>query len=229
MAFGIRKAGQGYWVRVLSAVFWGGIVLAGAAWAAGQASTVPLPVQSFIIYLQATEGELAAGETVTLTRENDQGSGRETVTTALVDRFEPGANRSATIEISGFTSTADDVTRADLIQAGDGAGEGAFEATVRNMEDVPVFPQLYLQGGAAGVVILIGAFLLYWFHAASRKGTEFLIATDNEMKKVNWSSPREIRGSTIVVIVAAFLIAGILYAIDNVFGAFFRWIGVLDI
>src|SRR3712207_7866772 len=36
---------------------------------------------------------------------------------------------------------------------------------------------------------------------------DFLIATDSEMKKVNWTSRRELIGSTKVVIVFMFLIA----------------------
>ena len=36
---------------------------------------------------------------------------------------------------------------------------------------------------------------------------DFLIATDSEMKKVNWTSRKELIGSTKVVIVFMFLIA----------------------
>lgn len=225
MAFGIRKPGQGYWVRVLSAVFWGGVVLAAAAWAAGQATTVPLPVRSYIVYLQATQGDLGVGDSVELFRLNDEGTGDESVSLAVVDRFDPGANRNATLEISGFSANAEAVPDGETVRTAD----GSFRAEIRTMDEVPVFPQVYLQGGAAGGVILLGAVLLYWFHASGRNSTEFLIATDNEMKKVNWSSPREIRGSTIVVIVATFLIAGILFVIDTIFSTFFGWIGVLEI
>lgn len=228
MAFGIRKPGQGYWVRVLSAVFWGGLVLAAAGWAGAQAGTIPLPIKSYVVFLQATDGELAVGDGVTLFREGATPEAGDTeLLSAAVDSFQPGANRNATVEISGFTGDADLVSDAEEIRSGvDGTG---FTATISNVDAVPAISQTYVQGGAAGLVILLGAVFLYWFHAVGRKSTEFLIATDNEMKKVNWSSPREIRGSTIVVIVATFLIAGILYVIDIAFSSFFNWVGVLEV
>src|SRR3712207_9446120 len=56
---------------------------------------------------------------------------------------------------------------------------------------------------------------------------DFLIATDSEMKKVNWTSRRELIGSTKVVIVFMFLIAAFLFVIDVVFSYFFYMIDVL--
>ncbi|MBL4670604.1 MAG: preprotein translocase subunit SecE [Flavobacteriales bacterium] len=48
------------------------------------------------------------------------------------------------------------------------------------------------------------------------------------MKKVNWTTYREVKGSTIVVIVATFLIAGFLFGVDTIFSSFFRMLGVLE-
>ena len=56
---------------------------------------------------------------------------------------------------------------------------------------------------------------------------DFLIATDSEMKKVNWTSRRELIGSTKVVIVFMFLIAAFLFVIDVAFSYFFFLIKVL--
>jgi preprotein translocase subunit SecE len=56
---------------------------------------------------------------------------------------------------------------------------------------------------------------------------EFLIATDSEMKKVNWTSRAELIGSTKVVIFFMFLIALVLFVIDIIFGYFFYMITVL--
>ena len=47
---------------------------------------------------------------------------------------------------------------------------------------------------------------------------DFLIATDSEMKKVNWTSRKELIGSTQVVIMFMFLIALFLFAVDEVWG-----------
>ena len=48
------------------------------------------------------------------------------------------------------------------------------------------------------------------------------------MRKVNWSSRREVIGSTWVVIAAAFLISAALFVIDQAFAGFFRAIEVLN-
>lgn len=48
------------------------------------------------------------------------------------------------------------------------------------------------------------------------------------MKKVNWTSYKEVKGSTIVVIAATFLIAGFLFVVDLAFSNFFSWIDVLQ-
>ena len=92
---------------------------------------------------------------------------------------------------------------------------------------IPIFERLYLQAAIAGVIIVIGAAVTFFFVGARRKSVEFLIATDNEMKKVNWSTRKDIQGSTVVVIVAAFLITAGLFAVDMGFSWFFRTIGVL--
>ena len=76
--------------------------------------------------------------------------------------------------------------------------------------------------------ILAGFGLLAWWLMNKPSNVDFLIATDSEMKKVNWTSRRELIGSTKVVIIFMFLIAGILFFIDIIFGYFFQLINVLD-
>ncbi len=86
---------------------------------------------------------------------------------------------------------------------------------------------IYYQGGVAGAIILLGGALVYWLTYLSAKSGEFLIATEGEMRKVNWSSRREILGSTWVVIAIAFLIAFLLFTVDILFSKFFQMINVL--
>ncbi|HEV2296517.1 MAG TPA: preprotein translocase subunit SecE [Tepidisphaeraceae bacterium] len=76
--------------------------------------------------------------------------------------------------------------------------------------------------------MLIGFSLLAWRLMNKPSNADFLIATDGEMKKVNWTSRRELIGSTKVVIFFMFLIAFILFGIDIIFGYFFHLINVLD-
>lgn len=76
--------------------------------------------------------------------------------------------------------------------------------------------------------ILLGFSLLIWRLMNKPSNVDFLIATDGEMKKVNWTSRRELIGSTKVVIIFMFFIAFILFFIDIIFGYFFQLINVLD-
>ncbi len=56
---------------------------------------------------------------------------------------------------------------------------------------------------------------------------DFLIATDSEMKKVNWTTRKELIGSTKVVIFFVVLLAVMLFVFDTFFGEFFHLINVL--
>jgi preprotein translocase SecE subunit len=54
-----------------------------------------------------------------------------------------------------------------------------------------------------------------------------MIATEGEMKKVNWSTRREVTGSTTVVIALTVFIALLCFLFDTVFNVVFKWLGVL--
>ncbi|MCF7958107.1 MAG: preprotein translocase subunit SecE [Phycisphaerae bacterium] len=56
---------------------------------------------------------------------------------------------------------------------------------------------------------------------------DFMIQTEGEMKKVSWSSRKEIITSTKVVIITVFLMALFLMVIDGAFAWAFSQIGVL--
>jgi preprotein translocase SecE subunit len=74
---------------------------------------------------------------------------------------------------------------------------------------------------------ILGA-LLYAFIWVKPRSVDFLVATETEMKKVNWSTRREITGSTIVVILLAAGIAGFCKICDLLFFWVFSSINVLD-
>lgn len=74
--------------------------------------------------------------------------------------------------------------------------------------------------------VVLGSFA--WRFSFSHPGTgDFMIATEGEMKKVSWSSRREIIGSTKVVILFTLAMAMYLFVIDLGFQKFFQLIGVL--
>ena len=82
-----------------------------------------------------------------------------------------------------------------------------------------------LYGIVAGFAV-VGAVLVWW--AMNRpKNADFLIATDSEMKKVNWTTQKELIGSTKVVILFMFAIAAMLFAVDILFGYLFYALHVL--
>lgn len=61
----------------------------------------------------------------------------------------------------------------------------------------------------------------------SRRSSDFMIATEGEMKKVSWSSKREVIGSTKVVILFTVLLGVLLFVVDVLFQTLFKNIGVL--
>lgn len=76
------------------------------------------------------------------------------------------------------------------------------------------------------VFVLLGV-VAWWLSFSKPASSDFMIATEGEMKKVNWSTKRELIGSTKVVILFTLLMAAFLFGVDVVFQALFSWIGVL--
>jgi preprotein translocase SecE subunit len=81
---------------------------------------------------------------------------------------------------------------------------------------------------ASGVFVLAYGLFTWWLINKPRN-VDFLIATDSEMKKVNWTSRRELIGSTKVVILFMFAIALFLFVLDFEFGQNFYYLRVLEI
>jgi len=69
--------------------------------------------------------------------------------------------------------------------------------------------------------------LVWWVSFGSRGAGDFMIATEGEMKKVSWSTRREVVGSTKVVILFTLLLALYLFVVDIVLQKLFHAIGVL--
>ena len=77
-------------------------------------------------------------------------------------------------------------------------------------------------------VIILGAFVVLWYLLNKPRIVDFMIATESEMRKVNWPSRREIIKSTWVVICGTVLMAVLLLVVDVAFARLFTWIGVLE-
>ena len=80
-------------------------------------------------------------------------------------------------------------------------------------------------GIPTGLVAILGLFMLWMVNRP--RSADFMIVTEGEMKKVSWSSRKEVIGSTKVVIVTAFMLAGILFGVDLLFLLLFGWMGVI--
>jgi len=91
--------------------------------------------------------------------------------------------------------------------------------------------QTFRLGDGGAELLCVGFALAYglftYFLMNRAQSVDFLIATDSEMKKVNWTSRKELMGSTKVVILFMFIIAIFLFVMDLLFGYFFWMIGVL--
>ena len=74
----------------------------------------------------------------------------------------------------------------------------------------------YLAFGIPTLIVLGAGAMMFWL-VNRPSSADFLIATESEMKKVSWSSRKEVIGSTKVVIVTTFILAGVLYGVDILF------------
>lgn len=86
---------------------------------------------------------------------------------------------------------------------------------------------IYVQGGLAAGFLVVMAALIYWVYGLNRRTVDFFILTEGELKKVNWTTRREIIGSTWVVVIVAISIAVILFVVDIFFKELFSAVGIL--
>lgn len=79
------------------------------------------------------------------------------------------------------------------------------------------------------VIVVASGIGIFYLLGRSRRVVDFMIATESEMRKVNWSTRREVLGATRVVIVTVLALGIVLFVVDVLFMFFFEWIGVLRI
>jgi preprotein translocase SecE subunit len=229
-SLGLYKPGQGYWVRVLTATMAGILVLAGSAWLWAElekaADWIPRPTSVVTLAAPVAAG-VQAGQEVTLLSEPEAvGAAPKEIGKAMVVASQPTSGGGAVVTLKSIKLAAGrDISQ--VYAVGPNA-ETLAGLTSGIPTGVPLFDSLYLQAAGVAVLMLLGAGITYWL-TGMRPGTvEFLIATDGEMKKVNWSSRRDIIASTGVVIMWSVLLAGGLFVVDSIFAVIFRLIGVLQ-
>lgn len=94
-------------------------------------------------------------------------------------------------------------------------------------QQLSVFNNPYVQGAGAGVLLVVLLAVTYYVYGVNRRTVNFFIATEGEMKKVNWSTRREVIGSTWVVVIVAIVITLVLFVVDIFFSEVFKAMGVL--
>lgn len=76
-------------------------------------------------------------------------------------------------------------------------------------------------------VLVAMAILIFRMIGQNARIVEFMIATEGEMRKVNWSSRKEVLGATKVVCFVLIALGMVLFLVDVGFIALFEGIGVL--
>lgn len=231
MSYGVYKSGQGYWVRVMTAVMAGLLILGACAWAWDQLENLAeaLPKPSARLNLQGpVEGAAASapGQTVTLLGDPDERGAPTVVGTAVLRTIEAtGGSPSVVVEKLALAGGHELGSVKSVAPATGGASMTARLAGTPQPEYM--FNPMYLQGAGVGLVVILGSALTWWFVGARPRTVDFLIATDGEMKKVNWSTRKDVMASTWVVVMWSVLLASGLYLIDLSFASFFKLIDLL--
>ena len=83
--------------------------------------------------------------------------------------------------------------------------------------------------GVPSILLAILGVVLFWIAGSNRKTNDFFIATEGEMKKVSWSTKKEVIGSTKVVLAFTFMMAMFLFIVDGAFMVFFSSVDVLQL
>lgn len=216
MSLGIYKPGQGYWTRVLTAVGLGVFCLTGIAWLWAQTAALPVPINEWTLTLVNGSGAIEPGQTVQLFANVED---TQPIGAAVVQSLD-SAGRSLVVSDVAMNA-GNSPTTVTLVSA------PGYDASVTGRFGQPAFQILYVQAAMAAILLLLSAALIYWVAGVRHNTNEFFIAVDNEMKKVNWSTRREIIGSTWVVVTVCVTLTAILFGIDLAFGTFFRAIGIL--
>ena len=228
MAFSIYKPGQGYWTRMLTAIGAGIVVMSTVGWLWYELGNTSFSVHREHVGGLGTVGE--AGDAsdplkafgISLADAEIGGNSLRIESVASESRaIQAGFSRDDVVAAVNSTVVTDRATLAKALEALESTG--TLKVTVDRSESIV----LYIQAGVAVVVILIAGMVLWWIMNRPRS-VDFMIATEAEMRKVNWPSRREIRGSTMVVVCGTIIMAVFLWSINLVFGFLFTEIKILE-
>ena len=88
-----------------------------------------------------------------------------------------------------------------------------------SLAGVPLTASLLLSVG-----LLVYALYVVWeFMSRHERSVDFLVETEKEMRKVSWPTKGELRGSSIVVVLAVFFLGVYLFCVDVLLSNIFQW------
>lgn len=225
----IYKPGQGFWVRLMTATLASLLIVAGAAWIWTQLGVIQLPMPKWTMSIRESSAGAFPGGTGKTVELLSRGI-REGEFTKIGDANIIDWKTST----RGHDAVLDSVVMLDKHVASETVAirvPGDAAATLGMIDGravgIPIFQPVYLQAAGAGIILVLGAIFIFWQVGLRPRTVDFLIATDAEMKKVNWSTRKEVAGITQVVIVAFFMIAAVIFVIDVVFQTFFSLLHVI--
>jgi len=205
---GIYKFGQGYWVRMLTASCIFLLSVAAGAWVWSVLAVIRPPMVGYNIVVNDLVGTPKDGEAMTIVSGDKKDTSGEPLVLAKtsVGHASTGQSGKTIIRIA----SAEGIDAVSLRGATlSGAGSPAsFVGRAGSAEGIAKFEVKWIQTSAAVVVIVLGLGLAYWFTGQRAGSVDFLVSTDGEMKKVNWSTRKAVIDSTMMVVGACFLIAG---------------------
>ncbi len=230
-----HKPGQGRVARLLTAAGIAVIMLGATLW-------IESEVESF--YSGMRNVPTVFGETATaykqraLNPETNRTAPNRTLklspeaAQSVSEHFGPNLGRAG---IRIISSDGERTVTNSVVAIDEAAGELTLETSLR--DDFPAGSQVESVLGTNYMIwikagILIGAVVVIWLFIVwvlnRPKIVDFLIATEAEMRKVNWPSRREVIGSTWVVVIGTFMLAIMLWVTDLMFAQLFMLIDILE-
>jgi len=210
----------------MTAALTGLLIAAGAGWLWQQLGIVSLPTPTWRMTIRDAGLELRPDQQIELVTRGAQEGDFVKIGTGTAKSWD-SASKGQHQLVVGNIAMEGTQTPSDTQGVRDPAKPEGVMLLEGKAGGIPIFQRVYLQAGGAGLMLIGGAILIFWLVGLKPRTVDFLIATDSEMKKVNWSTRREITIQTYVVIVAFFLIAAIIFSIDFIFQYVFKLLHVI--
>lgn len=239
MALNIYKIGQGYWTRVLTAVGFGVLILSGVAFIWQQLELLGLTQNRSVSTSALVTGlaqwgadakqPVAALSAISEIKLETEGSPRIVIKDNTQKKsYDVPLDKFAMVFDPLFAAAENQKTKPEPVNVSDAVGvKASRDGVVVTYESFAARNRIYIQSIVA-VIILLAAGIGGFAVMNRPKVVDFLIATEGEVRKVNWPSRKELIGATWLVICGTFLLALAIMLVDFSFLKFFTVIHVIQ-